>query len=79
MQNNGFSVVANYRRARYVMNTDVKCGKMRGMGHMDVCRTEVEFIDRVEKKVMYTDGPTTATPGLSINFDAIQFPDCTSL
>lgn len=79
LQTNGFEISLNESKARYTMNTEVRCGKMWTMfGLVDGCQTEVTFIDNKEEKLLYTSGPTAPMPGLNINFDAISFPSCSN-
>ncbi len=80
LKNNGFTVVTNLSKAKYSMQTEVRCGKMWTFwGLQDACQTEVTFVDNIEEKVVFTDGPTTAQPGLNIRFDEINFPKCSDL
>lgn len=77
LQNNGFEISLNESKARFTMNSEVRCGKMwTWFGPVDGCQTEVTFIDNKEEKLLYTSGPTAPMPGLNINFDAISFPSC---
>lgn len=80
LSKNGFSVTTNQSKARYVMQTEVRCGKMwTFFGLQDACQTEVTFTDTKEEKIVFTDGPTTAKPGLNIDFNEINFPKCSDL
>ncbi len=80
LKNKGFTVVTNLSKARYSMKTEVRCGNMWTFwGLQDACQTEVTFIDNVEEKVAFVDGPTAAQPGLNIRFDEINFPKCSDL
>jgi hypothetical protein len=77
LQTNGFSISLNESKARYTMKTEVRCGMLWTMfGPVDGCQTEVSFEDNKEEKLLYSSGPTVATPGLNINYDAISFPSC---
>jgi hypothetical protein len=77
---NGFTVVTNISKARYSMETEVRCGKMWTFwGPQDSCQTEITFTDNVEEKIVHTDGPTQAKPGLNIDFNDITFPKCSDL
>ncbi len=77
---NGFSISTNASKARYSMETEVRCAKSWTMfGLQDSCQTEVTFVDNVEEKVVYTDGPTTPIMGLNIDFNNINFPKCSDL
>jgi hypothetical protein len=80
LQKNGFTISTNSSKARYAMETEVRCSKMwTFFGLQDACQTEVTFTDTKEEKVVFTDGPTIATPGLNIDFNSVRFPTCNEL
>ncbi len=77
---NGFSISTNASKAKYSMETEVRCTKGWTMfGLQDTCQTEVTFVDNVEEKIVYTDGPTSPIMGLNIDFNNINFPKCSDL
>jgi hypothetical protein len=80
LQKNGFSISTVESSAKFTMKTEVRCGKMWSLfGFVDSCQTEVTFIDNLHDKLVYSNGPTVAAPGLNINYDAISFPECKDL
>lgn len=77
---NGFTISTNSSKAKYSMETEVRCAKGWTMfGLQDSCQTEVTFVDNVEEKIVYTDGPTSPVLGLNIDFNNINFPKCSDL
>jgi len=77
---NGFSISTNASKAKYSMETEVRCAKGWTMfGLQDTCQTEVTFVDNVEEKIVYTDGPTSPIMGLNIDYNNINFPKCSDL
>lgn len=80
LQNNGFTISTSLVKAHYVMDTEVRCGQMWTIfGLQDACQTSISIEDRKEDKIVYTDGPTTAKPGLNIDFNSVNFPKCSDL
>jgi len=80
LQNNGFTISTSYSKARYVMDTEVRCGKQwTFFGLQDACQTSITFVDQIEDKIVYTDGPTAVKIGLGIDFDSVNFTKCSDL
>lgn len=80
LQNNGFTISTSLTKARYIMDTEVRCGQIWTLfGLQDACQTSITFEDTKEEKIVYTDGPTVAKPGLNIDFNSVNFPKCTDL
>lgn len=80
LQNNGFAISTSISKARYIMSTEVRCGQMwTFFGLQDACQTAITFEDQKEEKIVYTDGPTVAKPGLNIDFNSVNFPKCSDL
>lgn len=77
---NGFSVVKNISKAKYELETTVRCTKNWSFfGLQDFCSTEIMISDLKEEKIVYTDGPTAPIMGLNIDFNNVRFPNCQEL
>lgn len=80
LQTNGFTISTSFAKAHYVMDTEVRCGQQwTFFGIQDACQTSITFVDQKEDKIVYTDGPTAAKPGLNIDFNSVNFPKCSDL
>jgi hypothetical protein len=79
LMKNGFQISTNPSKARYSMDTEVRCSQTwTFFGLQDSCITEVTINDSKDEKIVFTDR-TNPIAGLNIDFNNITFPSCKDL
>lgn len=79
LEDRGFLIVTDSVKANYTMYTSVMCGSVPMFFGALGCSTEIKFVNNDQSKVAYTDGPTMASMGMSINYQSLNFPKCSDL